>query len=296
MFGLFKSSKVAEKVRVDPTPAIDAFLSKHQMVNALPENTTRIIRMTNDPNCNINTLLDVISKDAALAGRIMKAVNSAYYALETKITRLDRAVAFMGMKAVKEVALSASLGTMCKAVKFGKYDARNLWDHSMGVAILARELSIKSQRGDSEEMFLAGMLHDLALLLACQSEVAKATDMFTRADEDQDSPFEEYEYQVFGFSHAQLGERLAASWRFPEHLQAAIRWHHEPTEAPEAHRATCNLLYIADTLCCEAKVGIPLTCNSQKLTDDQLEEANISREVATGLCERLPLLLRLYLS
>jgi HD-like signal output (HDOD) protein len=166
----------------------------------------------------------------------------------------------------------------------------------MGVAILARELSIKSNRGDAEEMFVAGMLHDLALLLAAQSEPPMATTLLSQADEDPDESFDGFEQKLFGFTHAQLGERLAKSWRFPEHLQAAIRWHHDPLGAPETYRATCNLLFIADTLCCEAAVGLPLTCNAQEISDDQLEAANVSRDVATGLCERLPLLLRLYLS
>src|SRR4051794_10708241 len=99
MFGLFKSATV-EAPGVDPTVAIDAFLAKHQVVNALPENTTKIIRMIRDPNCNIANLQKMISEDAALAGRIMKAVNSSFYALQSKVTRLDRAISFMGLKAV----------------------------------------------------------------------------------------------------------------------------------------------------------------------------------------------------
>src|SRR5205085_11283339 len=136
---------------------------------------------------------------------IMKAVNSSFYALQSKVTRLDRAISLMGLKAVKELVLSATVGGVCKAVSFGKYQSRHLWDHSMAVAILARELSIKSNRGDSEEVFLAGMLHDLALLLACQSDSKRATDLFTRADEDQDDSFQRIETQIFGFSHTQLG-------------------------------------------------------------------------------------------
>ncbi|CAN5589722.1 hypothetical protein BH09PLA1_BH09PLA1_29750 [soil metagenome] len=119
--------------------SIEEFLAKHSSISALPENTTRLIRMTRDPDCDIKRLGQVIGQDAALTGRIMRAVNSSFYSLPSKITRLDHAISYMGLKAVKEVVLAESLGALCKPVKFGKYDARDLWDHSMGVAILARE-------------------------------------------------------------------------------------------------------------------------------------------------------------
>src|SRR5580704_3625069 len=152
-------------------PSVEDFLSRHQNIQAMPESTIRILRMTRDPNCNTSHLLKLIEQDAALSARIIKAVNSSFYAVQTKITRLDRAVAFMGLKAVKEVVVSSSLGGLCKDVEIGNFSARDLWDHSVGVAILSRELAVCSGTIDPEDAFLAGMLHDVGLLLAAQSEV-----------------------------------------------------------------------------------------------------------------------------
>src|SRR5579872_7341569 len=120
-------------------PSINDFLERHQSIQAMPESTIRILRMTRDANCNIAQLLKLIEQDAALSARIMKAVNSSFYALQAKITRLDRAVAFMGLKAVKEVTVSSSLSGLCKDVAIGNFSARDLWDHSVGVAIISRE-------------------------------------------------------------------------------------------------------------------------------------------------------------
>ena len=56
----------------------------------------------------------------------------------------------------------------------------------------------------------------------------------------------------------------------------------------------CLLIYIADTFCCEAKVGFPLTCIGQSVTDDQLAAAKLKREEVAKVSAKLRLLLRLY--
>jgi HD-like signal output (HDOD) protein len=276
-------------------PAIDAFIARHDTVAALPENMSRIVQMAGDRDCNTTQLVRLISQDAALAGQIMKAVNSAYYALPTKLTRLDRAVAFMGLRAVKEVTLSETLRKMSKPVKLGNYDARSLWDHSIGVAIMARELALKSKAMDSEEAFLAGMLHDIALLLAAQSEPANGAQLFTKAEAAL-GRFEEIEQEIYGFSHCELGERLAGKWKLPEQVASVMRWHHEPRNAPKEHRAMCIHIYVADTLCCQANVGCPLTCREQQVTDEDLSATNLSREVTAEIAGKLRILLRLFMN
>jgi HD-like signal output (HDOD) protein len=260
----------------------------------MPENNTRILRMVNDPECNLPTLSKLITQDAALTGAIMRAVNSAYFSLQTKMTRLDRAVNYLGLRAVKQVTLSAAVGPMFKPTKLGKYNGRSLWDHTVGVAILAREIAVVSKCCDGEEAFLAGIMHDIALPLMAQSEPAKMTDVFTKSADGQNYP--DLEYETFGFEHAQLGTRLASRWQLAEGLAAVIRWHHAPAEAPEAFRPLCACVFVADTLCARAAVGCPLTSIGQDLNDDDFKSINMTRADAEPIAAKLPLLLRLYLS
>jgi HD-like signal output (HDOD) protein len=277
------------------SPSVDEFLARHQNIQAMPESTIRILRMTRDPNCNTSNLLKLIEQDAALSARIMKAVNSAFYALPTKITRLERAVAFMGLKAVKEVAASSSLAGLCKDVEIGNFCARDLWDHSVGVAILSREFAVHSKTVDPEDAFLAGMLHDVGLLLAAQSEVRTSALLFNSA-ESREVPFTDIERKIFGFSHCELGERLSQNWKFPDDVSAVIRWHHQHEDAPDQFKTICRHVFIADSCCCEAKVGFPLTCALQVVTDETLQKAHLSREITAEVIPKLPLLLRLHLS
>jgi len=201
----------------------------------------------------------------------------------------------MGLKAVKEVAASSSLAGLCKDVQIGNFCARDLWDHSVGVAIISRELAIHSRTMDPEDAFLAGMLHDVGLLLAAQSEVPKSRMLFSSA-ESGEVPFTDIERRIFGFSHCELGERLSQNWKFPDDVTAVIRWHHQPEDAPDEFKTICRHVFIADSSCCEAKVGFPLTCALQVITDETLQKAHLSREITAEVNAKLPLLLRLHLS
>jgi putative nucleotidyltransferase with HDIG domain len=294
MFGLFARKNDSPKVRQENPAAIDGFLGRHSDIQVMPENTTRILRMVNDPECSLGTLSKLITQDAALTGAIMRAVNSAYYALQTEMTRLDRAVNHLGLRAVKQVTLSAAVGPMFKPTKLGKYNGRSLWDHTVGVAILAREIAVVSKCCDAEEAFLAGIMHDIALPLMAQSDPEKLTGVFAKAEDGQD--FSDLEFESFGFDHAQLGARLASRWQLAEGLSAVIRWHHAPDHAPEAYRSLCACVFVADTLCARATVGCPLTSIGQDLTEADFKSINLTREAAEPIAAKLPLLLRLYLS
>jgi putative nucleotidyltransferase with HDIG domain len=279
---------------INSAPAVEAFLEKHGVVKALPENTSRILRMTSDKECNTAQLLKLISQDAALAGSIMKAINSAFYALQTKVTRLDRAVALMGLRAVKEVTLSSCLSALCKPVQLGAYDGRDLWDHSIAVAIMARELATQSNALDPEEAFLAGMMHDIALLLAVQSEAELGAKLITGMETSND-PFVVQEQRVFGFNHCELGTQLGTKWNLAPQITATIQYHHDPDSAPPEHQLLVRHIYVADTLSCEASIGFPLTCKFQQVTDEMLQNIKLTRDQASAIAAKLPLLLRLHL-
>jgi HD-like signal output (HDOD) protein len=275
--------------------AVGTFVNKHPVVQALPENSSKIIRMCNDPDCTIVELQRIISQDAAIAGRLLKAVNSSYYSLTSKVTRLDRAIAYMGMRTVKEVTLSTCIGSVCKPTKLGTFDARDLWDHSIGVAIAARELAIKSNLLDPEEAFLAGMLHDIGLLLMVQSEVPVAQQLFASAERSTTS-FLPLELGAFGFNHCELGEYLAGAWKFPAAIATGVRWHHDPSAAPANERTIASFLFVSDMLCAQAQIGCPLTCAAQGLPDEHLNTVGIDRDGANALADKLKILLRLFLT
>ena len=141
--------------------AVETFLDDHQCLNAMPENSARILKLLGDPNFRNKQLVKLIEQDAAIAAKIIRTVNSAAYARANRITQLDRATVYLGFRTVKEIVVATTVQTICKPVVFGRYATRDLWDHSVGVAVLCREFAKRSGQVDPELAFLAGILHDV---------------------------------------------------------------------------------------------------------------------------------------
>jgi putative nucleotidyltransferase with HDIG domain len=274
---------------------ITQFVEDHQCLKAMPESSIRILQLLTNSNFRMEQLIKLIKQDAAIAARIITVVNSAAYARSNRITQLDRATVYLGVNTVKEIVAATTVEALCKPGVIGKYTTRDLWHHSVGVAVLSREFALRSKAVDPELAFLAGILHDIGLLLATQSELETSEEVFLDA-EDQKIHFTEVEKGYFGFNHCELGGQLAAAWKFPEEVSAVINWHHSPHDAPGKFRQLCTHVFIADTLCAKAAVGFPLTCALQKADDGALKTAGLARDDADEVVANLKILIRLHMS
>jgi putative nucleotidyltransferase with HDIG domain len=272
---------------------IEAFLDNHQCLTAMPENSIRILKVLQNPNFNMRQLVKLIEQDAAVAAKVIQTVNSAAYAKSSRISQLDLATAYLGFRTVKEIVIAVTVQTICKPITIGKYAIRDLWDHSLGVAVLCREFAARSNVVDPEQAFLAGILHDVGLLLCSQSEVETSAELFNDA-EDRSSPFPLVEENYFGFDHCELGHHIAIAWNFPADVAAAIRWHHAPDRSPLEFRPLCQLVFIADTLCVESGIGFPLTTAKQTVTNASFAELNLTRADVDEVLARFKMLLRLH--
>ena len=78
-------------------------------IATLPEVTVKIIELVEDPGSSARDLHELISSDPALTARMLKVVNSAFYGLPRQIASINRAVSLLGLNAVKNIAIAASL-------------------------------------------------------------------------------------------------------------------------------------------------------------------------------------------
>ena len=102
---------------IDPQQAIQQAIKKVTALATLPEVTTRIIQTVEDPNSTANQLHKIISHDPALVTRILNVVNSAIYGLPGQIGSIERAIVRLGLNAVKNIAVAASLGQLSLALR-----------------------------------------------------------------------------------------------------------------------------------------------------------------------------------
>src|SRR5512137_2299550 len=131
---------------------------------SLPITVSKILKIANDPKTSPADLNQVISLDPVLMGRVMKLINSAYYSLNTQLTRLVRAIIMLGINTVKNLALStAVLGQLSAKGNFQALNIDGFWRHSLCVGVTAKLIAVKRRRDPKslEEYFVAGLLHDI---------------------------------------------------------------------------------------------------------------------------------------
>src|SRR3954452_24044727 len=154
----------------DPQAIVSESIKKVASIATLPEVTAQIIKTVEDPKSTATQLHKIVAHDPALVSRILKVVNSAFYGLPGQIASIERAIVLLGLNAVKNIAVAASLGQMFRGVKLCEgFTAKDLWRHCVAVGVVARELAKELKVPLVDEAFLAGMIHDVGMLVSLQT-------------------------------------------------------------------------------------------------------------------------------
>jgi putative nucleotidyltransferase with HDIG domain len=121
------------------------------------------------------------------------------------------------------------------------------WHHSLTVASVTRAVARLTQgvKVDHEEAYVAGLLHELGALVLDQF-FEKLYDAVFRASQHVHQSIHQVEQEYLGIDHAELGGWLLDHWQTPKSLADAVRFHHQPSEAPEEHRTLCHVVHVAD--------------------------------------------------
>ena len=247
-------------------------------IATLPEVTVKIIEIVEDPDSTARDLHVVIKNDPALSAKVLKVVNSAFYGLPGQIGSVDRAIILLGMSAVKNIAVAASIARLFKTGKMSeRFSAKDLWRHSVAVGAAARLIAkAAGQPAGLDEIFLAGLIHDIGLLVERQAFPEQLSQVITRCSA-QEGTFRELETKIVGADHQAFGDALTTKWKFPRHLRAVVGFHHCPEALSPELQKLGYTVYLADVLCCQQQIGFYQTADTLELTDEILDAAGIDR-------------------
>ena len=237
----------------------DAIQSIGQIAT-LPEITVKIIELVEDPSSTAQDLHKLIAHDPALCSRILKVVNSAFYGLPRQIGSINRAIVLLGLNAVKNIAIAASLsklfrgGNICPG-----FEARDLWVHSIATGACSKLLSDQLKFGLPDEAFLAGLIHDIGIIVELQAYQDKLAQVIEQLDLDGNGvpthDMRELEQQIIGADHCSFGAALCEAWKFPKSFAYVTANHHEPMNLPDGSRLLTSIVYVADRLTADAGFG-----------------------------------------
>jgi len=219
----------------------------------LPSVASKLISMTQSLKTSATEVGELISKDQALTTRVLKLVNSAYYGFPKQITTVNHAVVILGFSRVKNIVLAASVFGIKSGKGPQRFDAVAFWRHCLGTAVCARTLSKELHRGEQEEAFVCGLLHDIGKVVLAQVSPGEY-DQALELAEQKSCLIRDAEMEVFGLDHAEVGSWLVERWKLPPGVQTAIQRHHSPRDTRK-DRDTAFVVHLADIFARGLQVG-----------------------------------------
>lgn len=250
-------------------------------IATLPEITVKIIKLVEDPASTAQDLHNVISNDPALCSRILKVVNSAFYGLPRQIGSINRAIVLLGLNAVKNIAIAASLTKLFRGGELcPRFSAKDLWIHSVATAAAGKLLCDELKLGLPDEAFLAGLIHDIGIMVEMQADRNKLVEVFEAVRVDgkgvPSGDMLEAEQRIFGANHEAFGAGLCEAWKFPKSFANVAGHHHQPLELPAQYRTLPALVHVADRLAAGAGHGFRADLRSTDIDQAILDELQLN--------------------
>ena len=274
----------------DPAQAkiVQQAIQEISHIATLPEVTLKIIRLVEDPDSTAQDLNKVITNDPALGARILKVVNSAFYGLPGQIGSINRAIVLLGLNAVKNIAIAASLAKLFRGGQIcPSFNARDLWHHCIAVATGTRLLADKAGLGLPDEAFLAGLIHDIGIMVEMQARRAKFVETVEKM-EGEGLTLREAEAQVIGATHEAFGAELCKMWKFPASFAYVTGFHHRPWELADQNRTLTSLVHIADIVAARTAIGYRKDVETDQINSDLLSQLGLTEQKVDEVTEALP--------
>ncbi|UCF83774.1 MAG: HDOD domain-containing protein [Desulfobacteraceae bacterium] len=179
----------------------------------------QLVEFAADDQSSARDLASIIEKDPGLTTRLLKLVGSAFFARLQRITSVTHAVALLGFKRVRIMALSLSLRNTFPMGKIKSMDYDHFWKTSLYRALIAQNLaqSAQTDKLNAEEAFIAGLILEIGMLML----YIASSDEMKQAFPGGNVPLEEavfWEEDNFGVNHRDVGALVFRRWHFSEHL------------------------------------------------------------------------------
>jgi putative nucleotidyltransferase with HDIG domain len=203
----------------------------------LPEVALRVRDVVDDEDANANQIADIIAQDAALSARLIQVANSPLYRGRNEIDRLSMVVARLGNKLVRNLVTSQVMKQMFQATNdLVDQRLREVWEHSVQVAAIARALAGGVPGLLPDQAMLAGLIHDIGIL-----------PILYRAEE-RDELLETPGLldQLIEHLHTRIGGAILKHWKFPDALVAVAAEHENLARQHDGPADLVDLVMVAN--------------------------------------------------
>ncbi|MBU1247668.1 MAG: HDOD domain-containing protein [Proteobacteria bacterium] len=213
----------------------------------LPAVYLELTRAMDDESKSLEDIAGIIGRDPAMSASILKAVNSAFFGLKQQVGSVRQAVTLLGMDTIRGLVLCEGIFRQFTSMDEDDFSLKLLWDHSLRVSGLVRQVVRMEGLGPREEdvATLVGLLHDLGKLVLADCLPGKYKKVMALVQEKSIST-RQAEIMVLGTDHARLGAYLLGLWGFSEEIVYSVAYHHQPRRCSYKTGSMLDILYVVN--------------------------------------------------
>jgi putative nucleotidyltransferase with HDIG domain len=234
-------------------PDARAFVEGARELPVMPPVAAEVMRKAEDPDTAVKEIAELISRDAALAVRVLKIANSSFYSMAREVQTIQQAIMLLGYSTLRSVVVAASMKDVF--ARFGLAE-RLLWEHAVAGAVAAHRLAREIGGMNADELFLGGLLHDVGRLVMYSQASDQYQEVLKKIYADGGDPVA-IERQRFGFDHCEVGRLVLEKWKLPARLVAAVGGHHDPDSVAgkNGEKPLAAVLQLVDRFCIREGMG-----------------------------------------
>jgi putative nucleotidyltransferase with HDIG domain len=200
---------------------LERIATNRLVLPAMPAVPQRCLDILREPDFNVRKLVKELEAEPVLALLVIRAANSASNARSGATQALDQAVVRIGARALKTLITEYAINEIFESNNRQIKDAnRRVWEHSLVVALLARDVAALVGNVEPDTCYLAGLLHDIgkpvlgAMILEVDRKLSRTTPGWIDVNAWT---------KIIETFHRKVGVAVAVEWKLPETITAAIR-------------------------------------------------------------------------
>jgi len=194
----------------------------------------------------VERVAQLVSYEKTIAAQLLRIANSPLYSRARPAESIQAAIVTLGLQRIEDILLSNCFGTLVPAEKW-VLQSEVFWRHSFGCALVCREFAERIGYRQPDQAYLAGLLHDIGILVTSLSYTEEYRAVLAAAMHTG-RPLDEVEQEAMGFTHCDSGAILANTWQLPRVIAEVIEWHHDLARGPSGNPLIA-ITHLADQLC-----------------------------------------------
>ncbi|MCP3687731.1 MAG: HDOD domain-containing protein [Gammaproteobacteria bacterium] len=257
-----------------------------------PQGALTVVHACSQDDMNAELLGNLVQQVPALSVELLRLANSSYLGFSSEVSSVPHAVALIGLKRLKNIALCIAMKSALRSDQMPAFPVEEFWESALRRGLCGRSLAARVNL-DKDAGFTTGLLQDFGLLVMfyLNPQVTPEWDRLSALNPDSRHQLEQ---QLFGTTHDRVGHELAVAWGLPEYLVQTIGHHHTGAAQQTAELVVqnCKLALCVDWMAAAftAENRRQAITQSRELLHDYFElpvdAANVvMSEVSNGMLE-----------